>query len=358
MQNPRFGRRALVLSTAVVVALSGSTALRAQSNNDSAISVTSSDLAAASGATNLHHHIRFANTEAGRSAARSQAGEKLAAGAKPGGAALAVASNVVGYFPADLVYVGGPVVTSAESHAIYVNSNHNTGDCEGVSECWGNPEGFLRDLGQSTFIHVTDQYTGLTSNNRYTVGPHSRVSVPSGTLFDADLAAIVHSVAKKRGTGYSHIYHIFIPPGTDTCSTFGVPNGNFCYSPDNPATFSFCAYHGSVDFSDIGHVLFTVEPSQKVPGCDVAMPSPNGQLIDSTDSTLSHETFETITDPDGSAWFNLTSLLLAGAEIGDECISLADNTGASPEPIFSINGHPYRVQIEYSNTYHACINVP
>jgi hypothetical protein len=70
-------------------------------------------------------------------------------------------------------------------------------------------------------------------------------------------------------------------------------------------TFAFCAYHSSVQFKDIGHVLYGVEPFQDVPGCSVRPGTPNGQLVDSTNNSLSHELFETISDPDGTAWRRL-----------------------------------------------------
>jgi len=132
------------------------------------------------------------------------------------------------------------------------------------------------------------------------------------------LIAVVHDSAVALGVtsgGYNHEFHVFLPAGIDTC----FPGDTVCYSPDNPTTFAFCAYHGSVVFSDIGHVMFSVEPYQNVPGCQAAPPNPNGMLADSTNSVLSHETIETITDPDGDAWIADNSLIAAGAEIGDLC---------------------------------------
>ena len=202
---------------------------------------------------------------------------------------------------------------SLVSHPIYLDP---TGKCNG--SCWGDPEGFLRDLGLSEFIHITDQYVGASGSNRYTVVPGVKSKTPSGKLLiDADIVKLVHTVASKTDqTGYGHEYHVFLTPGTDECfdSTHTV-----CYSPDNPATFFFCAYHGSVDFSDIGHVLYSVEPYQNVMGCSDTGLTPNGSLEDSTDSVLSHELFETITDPDGTAWVNITDNGMFGEEIADEC---------------------------------------
>jgi hypothetical protein len=263
-----------------------------------------------------------------------------------------------GFYPADLSNPsGGPTVLSAQSHNVYVN-------CP-AGNCWGTPSpaAFLTNLGQSTLIHVVDQYTGSTANNRYTSGTAATLTYPpfslrgfSGTLGDSDILSIVHSAAVALGGGYQNIHHIFLPKGTDVCS------GGFtqCYSPDRPSTFFFCAYHGSVTFSDVGHVLYSVEPFQDVPGCQVAPGSPNGSLIDSTASVLSHELIETITDPDGNAWWNHVTLPLFGAEIGDECqaIILINNNGFGNDGVVSLNGTTYAVQAEYSNAHHGCAYVP
>lgn len=172
-------------------------------------------------------------------------------------------------------------------------------------------------------------------------------------IYENELWAIAHAVAKVDSSGTGRLYHLFLPSGMDTCFDMGL-----CYSSDSVNNWAFCAYHSAVAFSDIGTVLFTVEPYQDVAGCNVQTPSPNGHLADSTNSTLSHETFEAITDPEGgTGHVNRFDLDLADAEIGDECQVLSNTTGAVV-PTFLINGHSYEVRLEYSNTYHACAEVP
>jgi hypothetical protein len=214
------------------------------------------------------------------------------------------------------------------------------------------------------FIHLVDQYTGRTDNNRYTLGQRAKVSFkPSKTtLTDSDIIAIVHSVVAKTGeVGLGHIYHVFLPAGTDECfdNTFTV-----CYSPDNPNTWFFCAYHSSAD-TELGHLVYSVEPYQNVLGCNDPPNTPNGQLIDSTNDVLSHELFETISDPDGTGWWNSTPSVIGveGEEIGDECV-FTTAPPQSPPPvygdpsIFRIGGHVYAVQLEYSNAHHGCAGAP
>lgn len=247
-----------------------------------------------------------------------------------------------GFYPDDLSFSGGEVLKTVQFNNIYV-------DC--ADSCWAHPAIFEQHLGPSEFIHVTDQYVGTKAGNRYTVGAASSINYPIfTTLADSDMLQIVHSAARTHGTGYDHLYHVFLPSGVDVCFT----GTSVCYSPDNPSTFAFCAYHGSVTFSDIGHVLFSVEPYQAVNGCNVPQPSPNGELIDSTSNVLSHETIEAITDPDPpSGWTAMTGLIVFGAEIGDLCENATFQYG-----VVQLSGKAYEIQPEYSNTYHACATQP
>jgi hypothetical protein len=249
-------------------------------------------------------------------------------------------------FPGDLTYNGGAIVEFTESHDIYMLPK---GSCP-VATCWGNPERFLSDLGKSEFIHITDQYVGQRASNRYTLGQSASVSfTPSAKpLTDHDMQTVVHAVAAKTGqTGYAHIYHVFIPAGQDECfdSTFQICASNV-----------FCAYHGSVDFQDIGHVLYSVEPYANVDGCQVKPGTPNGILVDSTNSILSHELIETITDPDGDAWWNSNAVGLFGEEIGDECqfVVFVPGHAYSDPVIINVHGRKYALQPEYSNRDHGC----
>ncbi len=243
----------------------------------------------------------------------------------------------------------GPTLTATQHHPIYVNQTPSH---------WGNVGGFLTDLGKSDFIHLVDQYTGNYSDNRYTLGTSFQATYPipaNHTLQINDILALVHAGAAIKGNGYGHVYHVFLPQGVDMCWVDGVGG---CYSPDNIPTFVFCAFHSAVDFTDaVGHVLFTVEPYQNTPGCS-APPSgtANSQLIDSTNDTLSHEIFETISDPDLDAWWVQALTFAYGNEIGDLCTNV-QQIGAhyySYNPTIPLNGHWYTIQAEYSNRMHGC----
>jgi hypothetical protein len=356
--------RSILITTLIFLPMITTTKIQAQEESISMDISAADRVAAAYSSSNFRYHVLPANNQAGKAALG--AGSLGTSATKPPRTAAVPAATIPsvpapGFYPEDLVYFGGKVLTSVTSHPVYVN----LASCGGtVAKCWGDPVRFLSDLSNSTFIHLTDQYVGVTDNNRYPPGTAVSTTVPlfaDNVVGQDEILAIVHAAATKLGAGYAHTYHVFLPKGVDTCFDLS----SVCYSPDFPPSFVFCAYHGSVVFNDIGHVLLSVEPYQNVPGCQSAPPDPNGILADSTNSVLSHEMVESITDPDPAgpgaqgitAWVNASSLLAFGAEIGDECEPVGGN-GQFFDSRVILNGHPYKMQLEYSNKYHACAGAP
>ena len=308
--------------------------LSAQSSSSLQTSISGSDMASASSASHAWYRITPASTPAGKKLSKSQLTNKNLASVPT--------LPQPGFYPADLVNHGGPVLTSAHQNPVYF-------DCPaGPTACWGNPTSFLTRLNNSAFIHLT------TANYRYPVGSSVKINqtLQTNVLYLNDILTIVHAAATKLSVSnsYDNILHVFLPQGIDTCFDLTT----ICYSPDNQSSFRFCAYHASVFFNDIGHILFTVQPYQNVPGCQVASPSPNGLLVDSTASTLSHELIETITDPDLDAWWSDKSLIEQGEEIADICEPIGNGAGQFLDPTFIVGGKNYKIQLEYSNKFHGC----
>ncbi len=226
-----------------------------------------------------------------------------------------------------LVDHGGKVVITAQIHPIYVNSTAAT---------YGNPAKFITDMNAATsFIGITNQYMRRSvAANRYPLGTQYTTTTTKTVILDTDLQAIAHAAARAQGAaGYAHTFNIFTPANITVCMDAAKTQ---CYSPNNLNTFVFCGYHSSVDFADVGHVLYSTQPFANVNGCN----TPNGSTNDAQSSVLSHELFETFTDVDGSAWFDRS-----GQEIGDKCQGAMNVT---------LNGTVYQIQKEYSNSKGAC----
>lgn len=244
-------------------------------------------------------------------------------------------------YPADLVRKPGPIMKTAAAFNIYVN-------CPSHGEsCWGDPEGFQKNLTGSKFAALLTQYTE-SSPSGFTLGGTFTVKYRTYTklFYQNDLLAVLHAALVKNGkkAGYTNMYHIFLPKGTDTCFDRTLQ----CYSPDHPGTNFFCAYHESVAFTDVKEtVIASVEPYQKVGFCASRASKGASALTNSTASTLVHETFESITDPGPPfAWFNFTF----GSEIGDLCQTYQWK--------ILIGSKIYSVQPMYSDHYHACAASP
>jgi hypothetical protein len=278
-------------------------------------------------------------------------------GALPSAAAAVAAFPTPGEWnPANLLNFGGTSgnifgLVSAKQVNIYLNCPAHD------DSCWGDGKGstttFQSNLANSNFITIVNQYVGATSRSRYplsspfsldTTLPMVPWNSATPLLLDSAAQAIAFATATaNKGYGYGFLYHIFVPPGTDVCFDSSI----VCYSPDNPDNFFFCGYHGSFDNSG-HHILYTDEP------WGVPCAFPGQSATDAQVTTLSHETFEAITDPDpNNQWNSPVSL----GEIGDVC-------RVNPfSPLFgiysvSLGYQNYNIQLEYSNKGFGCRAVP
>lgn len=375
MRSWSIPRHPLIVAVATAAAFLGCTTAYGQQEHVTKMTVSPAGFAPylMSHAPRSGIHLMRANTPAGALAKRSERLSFPMGSGGPMGSPWA-ADNGRTRYPGDLQYHGGQVVRSATEYLIFVNMPAS-GACNSIATCWGNPAQFLSDLGKSDFAHIADQYTNSHDGDRYLPSPNIiEVTYPATspytgttTYSDLDMETIVYYVTTQLGLpgGYHAIYDVFLPPGQDECT-----GQTSCYSPDNPGTFAFCAYHGMAVLPGVGDALYTVEPFQDVAGCSVRPNTPNGQLVDSTNNVLSHETFETITDPNvagnwPTGYWNELANGLFGQEIGDECSFLLINPappatpGTQPTVYFDpsnveLDGRPYAIQPEYSNSAHGC----
>ncbi|HYM41783.1 MAG TPA: hypothetical protein VET46_03350 [Steroidobacteraceae bacterium] len=339
--------KVLAWSIALCCALTGVAGSALAQQAPQKIAVTAADRAAASGVRQSFISAFTKGTQAGTGKLRS---DVLTLTRHSGGAGGGFGDQT--QFPGDLGFLGGATIAAAVQHPIYLIPTGSPCSAANPLTCWGNVSQFIADLGTSPLIHITDQYVGARADNRYPLGTVFQVSyTPQKNPFtDADMQAVAHAAALAQGkAGYGQVFHIFLVPGQDECfdSTFTVCASNV-----------FCAYHSSAVFPDVGEVVYSVEPNVVgVLGCNPQANSPNGPF-DATYSVLSHETIELITDPDGTAWFNITDSGLLGSEIGDECLFwLFDAQGnfiSTNDVLQVFHGRPYQIQTEYNNAAHSC----
>src|SRR6185312_10392444 len=114
--------------------------------------------------------------------------------------------------PFDLTNSGGPVVTHATNHNVYVNCKST------VASCWGTatltPATFLRDLNVSNLIQVADQYLHEDAAGQFDVSElktTAKFSTDSGSTTPTatinDIFAIIFSASQfTHASGYHHIF--------------------------------------------------------------------------------------------------------------------------------------------------------
>ncbi|MBV9099148.1 MAG: hypothetical protein JO079_13935 [Frankiaceae bacterium] len=168
---------------------------------------------------------------------------------------------------------------------------------------------------------------------------------PTGTVTDAQIQAEVRKAQSAMGWtgGLSHNFFVVTGPGEKVCSSSGCSNTNFC------------GYHGT-----LSDVASTETAYAAIPypgnGCLVAsLQLPTDPVTNTAVNVVSHELFETITDPgvgfNDNGWYDA-----AGYEIGDKCayiwgpISATNGQG----DITLGTGFNYLVQEEYSNAVSDC----
>ena len=251
-----------------------------------------------------------------------------------------------GCLPIPLQYNGGAVEASGSKNFLIfweptgstVASNYNA-----------TLQQFFGDVGGSSLYGVASQYYQTVNGANQNIANSASVggtwtdtsAYPSGTLQDANVQSEVTKAIAANGwpTGIGDEYFVFLAKGENECM------GSTC-------SFStYCAYHG--DFaSGSSTVLYAAMPyaGTDLSGCGIqnSSPDPNGADTDAEISISSHELMETVTDPQLNAWFDAS-----GAEIGDKCAYTYGATGANGADL-TINGHPYIVQEEFSNSALGC----
>jgi hypothetical protein len=167
----------------------------------------------------------------------------------------------------------------------------------------------------------------------------------SDTQLQNELVSLLS--AGKLPAPTNAIYFVFTAKGIGSCA------GNSC------AFSQYCAYHSWFQDSALNNrtVLYANMPyadtvlNGATGPCDAGQ-HPNGDDADATLNVTSHEHNETITDQQGSAWYDHR-----GYEDGDKCAwNFGSVSGTAPADYNqTINGNHYFLQQEWSNRSSGCV---
>jgi hypothetical protein len=249
---------------------------------------------------------------------------------------------------------GGPVMTTNATYAIYWNPSN-----------WGQqlPSGYstlvdqyfadvAADSGKTTNVYYTaTQYSGIRYQSSFLGSAVDTNPLPasgctdSGTsvcITDAQLQTEISNFVASHGLPRNGLtqYFVFTAPGVGSCS-----DASHC------AYSTYCAYHGWIGSGSTAIIYANQPYVENVSGCDAGH-HPNALPGDAALNVVSHEHNEAITDPFGSAWYDLR-----GYENGDKCAwSWGSPTGSGSTAYNqTINGHHYMLQLEYSNADRGCV---
>jgi hypothetical protein len=269
----------------------------------------------------------------------------------------------------NLIYHGGSVLDTNTAYAIFWSPSNSGTPISASYESLINR--FLTDVAHDTSLGLTSNV--YFSDTQYGPEPYGSTATAPGSLKNfstfggayvdtspltsgcVDRATsvcvsdsqVISEISKDIGTssGWSggqptadgnHIFFLFTAKGVGSCF------GSSC------SFTQWCAYH-----SNSGSLLYANMPfADTVPSACDAGQHPNYSIDPNADATInvsSHEHNESITDPFGSAWYNGS-----GYENGDLCawnFGAVGSNGANQ----TINGDPYILQQEWSNTTSRCV---
>ena len=259
-----------------------------------------------------------------------------------------------------MTYHGGPVMHDAQIHPIIWSPNGTGSPILGKTEndVFWLLAYFFADFSAFPMFPVLTQYPDSTGAPPTSVSMISTLATELdaalprlGTQSDPLLASDIESTIDAFGEGAG------IGTTTDDLYVLVLPaNANFCLDPDD---CSFPTGDGSTgvtlgwhSVTPGGRVYAVIGSGDSLGSDAVNPPFPNGPAIDTMFSVLSHEVFESLTDPTGGGWFGPDSEDEACFEIADRCVD-SDLYFTIPGSS-SRDGMTFNVQQEWSNATMNC----
>ncbi|MBA3824443.1 MAG: hypothetical protein H0X24_11185 [Ktedonobacterales bacterium] len=264
----------------------------------------------------------------------------------------------------NLRHGSGPVIHSSTTYAIFWEPSHlQDGSTTSVSSGYNSLQTqFLSDVGNTSFYNIMTQYydantvPGHIQNSSTFGGSYVDTSAypahgsdcntqgssnPTNCISDSQMQAEITKAQNANGwaTSPSSIFILFTSRGEDTCSN--IVGG--CSST------VYCGFHYYFGSQSQPYAILPYNGSGQ--GCDAGQATPNNNTdADYEISTVSHELFEAVTDPQPNR--NWTGPL---GEIGDACGykygTIGLDGGKANE---SLHGHFYTTQMEWSNAIGNC----
>jgi hypothetical protein len=247
---------------------------------------------------------------------------------------------------ANLQYHNGPVIPSAFVVPIYWGPSWSTGGSDNAKASsltnyiGGNGStdlgfGITHEFNVITQYYETGPVYIQESNFGGAGGALYDTSTPQTNVTDADIQAEVLKMT-NNSPRTDTVYEVFLPStsysSNGTATSCGGPN------------LQYCAYHGNFNYNGLD-VKYASMPYPSCGGCQ----SSGFTATQNLEHFISHETRETVSDEDGTAWYDRR-----GYEADDKC-------AWSPTPFtdsstgVNADGTPFAYQYEWSNAVSGCV---
>jgi len=238
--------------------------------------------------------------------------------------------------PYNLVYYGGPIIPTPKVAMILWNNN---------VRFQTDMSNFYTDLTATSKIYTFLQQYNVNGYPHYSTGSFLGIfnaNQNSATIKESDIQTVLMNGLSSGlfPAADANILYVFhFPPNTKIYASDGSSN-----------CVQWCGFHSTLVYNGID-ISYTVLPDLGDTGCNGGGCGTHSDFQNLC-SVSSHEFFESITDPAVGlaccyapplAWYNNR-----GGEIGDLC------NGNSV--LATLNGNPYYIQKEYSNTLGGCVN--
>ncbi len=219
---------------------------------------------------------------------------------------------------------------------------------------------YFHDVGGTPFYGLLTQYwdtSGPVRNHEQLGGvymdttPYPHAGTQADPLTDGDIqesilrATFAHT-SWGQNTGRDE-FIVITGYGMNECD-----QRDCSFARNGDTTNAFCAYHSTLGNGNVYAYAPDVADCNYEPTFDSGLIPENDPVAAAITSSLSHEQFESITDPNGDAWYTNEA---NGGEIGDLCYTTFGQIDSQGGTVTLAHGDSYTLQAEWSNLANACV---
>lgn len=219
---------------------------------------------------------------------------------------------------------------------------------------------YFRDIGGTPFFAILTQYWDKSGpiSGAATLGgtyvdttPYPHAGTRASPLYDSDIRAAIDRAIQANGWSNDSTHEFFVITGYGIQECESANQGASCtYSGGGNG---YCGYHSMLGiFNQDATFAYIADNAvcATLPSFG-QHPSPNHDPVaDGELSTISHEQFEAISDPNDGGWYDGDPYT---GEMGDKCVTDYGTIHSNGSNV-TLGGNPYILQAEWSNAASSC----